>query len=334
MKLDQIDHLPTELLDVDLRDIQQVFPNPTLITVAGAREEPLFVSTLLHGNETTSFDVLKALTARYNASPPPRSLMIFVGNVEAATQGARFLPGQPDFNRIWAGGGTEAGPAADLAHEVMEIARHAEIFASIDIHNNTGANPLYGCINSLRPADLQMAELFSSVGVYYDNPSTTQSIAFSRLCPAVTIECGQNDDAEGLARATNLVEQVLRLEKFTQHMPSDEALKLYHTVGRVVIDPKVEFSFGDPNAELVLHEEIEGLNFTELAAGEVWADACSVAKPFSVLDEHGSDLTDRFFAFDGERILLKQAVTPSMITRNKTVIRQDCLCYLMVPRLF
>ncbi len=331
MQLDQLDYLPTDLLDVDLCGIQRVFPNPTLISIEGQRREPLFVSTVLHGNEATSFHVLKALTARYADSPPPRSLMIFVGNVMAATQGARFLPDQLDFNRIWVGGD---GPIVDLAHRVTQSARHAEIFASIDIHNNTGANPIYGCINSLRPADLQMAALFSSVGVYYDNPSTTQSIVFSRFCPAVTIECGQNGDAEGLARAINLVEQVLRLERFSQHGPSDDALKLYRTVGRVMIDPMIRFSFGDQGAELVLRADLETLNFSELRAGTVWADACSVAKPFTVLDEHGTDLTDHFFVFDGQKVLLKQAVIPSMITRDKTVIGQDCLCYLMVPQLY
>lgn len=62
--------------------------------------EPLFVSMLLHGNETTGLLAVQRLLDKYRDQPLPRALSVFVGNVEAARLGLRRLEGQPDYNRI------------------------------------------------------------------------------------------------------------------------------------------------------------------------------------------------------------------------------------------
>ena len=328
MHLDQIDYLPSEMCDTPLNDITRVFPNPTLISVSGEREDPLFVSTLLHGNETTSYSVLQEIARRYATTRPPRSLMIFVGNVRAAAQGKRFLPGQPDFNRFWS---RTSDPGYELAEHIMDIAQNRYVFASIDIHNNTGANPLYGCVSTYRPADLYLAARFAPVGVFYLNPPTTQSIAFSRICPSITIECGQNDTQEGIERAIDLVEHVMSLDAFPRHTPAPDALRLYETIGRVLINSDTQFSFGEGGFDLVLRADLEEFNFKNMKQGTHWATCVQRDHPFRVVDEHGTDLTDQFFHFDGARVLLTQDITPSMITHDTAVIRQDCLCYLMKP---
>ena len=328
LTLDRYDRLPEELAGISPRDITSVFPNPALITIEGERAQPLFVSTLLHGNELTSYSVLQHLERACRDSRPARSLMIFVGNVDAAAAGVRHLPDTPDFNRIWAGGET---PWHHLGQDVLAAARQAGPFASIDIHNNTGANPLYGCVNALRPADLQLAAMFAPVGVYYLNPPTTQSIAFSRLCPAITVECGKTGNTDGIAAAIDLVEGAMRLEAFAEAPPPAGALEIYQTVGRVLIRPEVSFSFGGAGADLVLREDLEAMNFRPMAAGESWAMAAGEAMPLTVLDEHGSDLTDQFFFRDGTDLRLQCPVVPSMITHDADVIRQDCLGYVMRP---
>ncbi len=258
MHLDHHDAWPPDLADISLAEIQRVLPNPTLITIAGERGPPLFLSTLLHGNETTSFEVLQTLARRYARVRPPRSMLIFVGNVEAAASAARLLPGQPDFNRIWAGG---VGPFVALAEQVKQAARAGAPFASIDIHNNTGLNPHYGCINVLRPADLQLAAWFAPLAVYYRNPPTTQSMAFADFCPAITIECGRSQDEAGLAEALRLIDHVMTADSLPTVAPPTSALRLYETVGRVLIDPACSFSFGEGETELVLRADLEHLNF-------------------------------------------------------------------------
>jgi succinylglutamate desuccinylase len=327
LKVDHREGFPERLLSIEPSEIRSVFPNPTLISIAGAHAEPLFLSTCLHGNETTSFYVLQNLARRYASVPPPRNLLIFVGNVEAMAADLRFMPDQPDFNRIWAGG---EGPFHDLVHEVVEIARAQEPFASIDIHNNSGKNPHYGCVNALRPVDLNLAALFAKVGVFYQNPNTTQSIAFSRFCPAVTIEAGKSGDLDGVVHVTDFVEKVLWLEHLPDHAPPADALRLYETIGSVVIDPGQSFGFGPGAVDLQLRADLESMNFTQLEAGALWATQAGKGRAMKVIDEHGDDLTDRFFVFEGQEVRLARAITPAMITQDQVVIRQDCLCYLMV----
>lgn len=328
IRLDRLDRAPAALLAIGPRDIERVLANPTLISLAG-RGDPLFLCVMLHGNETTGFHVLQELVRRYGGAEWPRSALIFIGNVRAATANARFLDGQPDFNRIWH---ADAGAYSDLAREVMNAACHASVFASIDIHNNTGANPHYGCVNSLRPADLHLAAMFAPIAVFYRNPSTTQSMAFSRFCPALTIECGMSGDAVGLAHALRLVESVMRIDGFPGHAPPQSVLKLFETVGRVLVDPASSFSFGEPPADLVLRRDLEDMNFVEQPAGTLWANGLDGQRALHVVNEHGDDLTAEFFAFDAGTVRLKRTVTPAMITHNRVSVRQDCLCYLMTPK--
>ena len=328
MQLDHLAQLPPALAEISLSEIKKVFANPTLVSIPGERPEPVFVSTLLHGNETTSFHVLQHLQRAYASTEPPRSLLVFVGNVDATAEGMRLIEGQEDFNRIWAHGGTAFHA---LAQEVLAIARQSNLFASIDVHNNTGSNPYYGCVNALRPADLQLASMFAPVGVLYRNPSTTQSIAFSQLCPSVTVECGQSGDAGGIAAAIKLIEDVLHLDKYDTHPPAPEVLKIYETVGRVVVDPDASLAFGDEGADLNLRPDLEAENFNLMRAGTVFGTTPRMTSPLQVFDEHGSDITGEFFRLEHGSIQLVMDVTPSMITKDIQVIRQDCLCYLMRP---
>lgn len=328
IRLDRLSALPDRLADITAREIKTVFPNPTLVTIQGEIDPPLFISTLLHGNETTSFTVLQHLQRQLKDAPPHRSLKIFIGNVEAASHGLRHLDDAPDFNRIWSQGDT---PYHHLTAEILDEVRHSGLFASIDIHNNTGKNPIYGCVNALRSADLQLAEMFAPVGVYYLNPPTTQSIAFSHLCPSVTVECGQSNEPEGVEAAIRLVEGVMALDHFDSRAPSDFNISLYQTVGRVLIDPDASFTFGPGPNDLSLRSDLEALNFKPLKSGDRWAETRFDRFPLKVVDEHGTDLTDHFFRQDGNNILLTQDATPSMVTLDTDIIRQDCLCYLMTP---
>ncbi|MEL7486035.1 MAG: M14 family metallopeptidase [Pseudomonadota bacterium] len=324
MRLRRVTELPARLADIEQHDILSIMPEPTLVSLEGERESPLFLSVLLHGNETTSFAVLQNLAARFQDQRPSRSLMIFIGNVEAAAAGVRVLPGQDDFNRIWAGGDTQA---ERLATEVIDAARGNRPFASIDIHNNTGSNPHYGCINALRPEDMYLAGAFAQIGVYYNNPCTTQSIAFSKLCPAVTLECGKSGDTEGLERAMALIDQVLALDTFPTQ-PQDPP-ELFLTTGRVVIDANASFSFGEAETQLKIRSDIEDLNFRHMDAGEIFAECADHSDAIRVLDEQNCDITSAFFLNDDGLVRLRRRAAISMATRDRAVIRQDCLCYFM-----
>ncbi|MCP1672974.1 hypothetical protein J2T57_000066 [Natronocella acetinitrilica] len=320
--------LPGGFLDVQARDIHALLGGPSLIELPGRREPPLFVSVLLHGNETTGLHAIQQLLRRYQGKTLPRSLCLFVGNTQAALAGVRRLDGQPDFNRIWPGGQDADAPEARLVRSVWERMRDRGLFASIDVHNNTGINPHYGCINRLEPAFLGLAALFSRTIVYFTRPQGVQSLAFCQLAPAVTVECGRASEVEGVAHAAEFIDAVLRLENLPRQ-PRPGEFGLFHTIARVTIPETQRFHFGDGADGLALLPDLEGFNFRELPAGTEFGSYSGEAVPLLVEDERGRDVAERYFTMDDGRLMTRSRVMPSMLTTDARVIRQDCLCYLM-----
>lgn len=323
-----LDRIPPKIAGLSLQDITSVFEGPTLIELEGQKKQALFVSVLLHGNETSSFFVLQKLQQYFLDHPLPRSLKIFVGNIKAASENVRFIEGQRDYNRVW-------GDGDSLEHYLMDrVIRSAVVdgplFASIDIHNNTGANPFYACINNLSPSFLYLGHLFSNTLVYFQNPSTAQSVAFSKMCPSVTLECGQSGQQEGVDKAFQLILDVLSLESLENHrMPTNPVV--FETVGRIVLKNFVDydFGFGESDTTLNLPVDFEKMNFGRIEVGQKFADYQGEVSPFHVYDEKGRDLFDQFFMVKDNCIYSKKETIPSMFTKNKQVIRQDCLGYIM-----
>jgi hypothetical protein len=283
---------------------------------------------LLHGNETTGWEAMRRVLARYGEGELPRSLVLFVGNVTAAEAGLRSLPGQPDYNRIWRGEGT---PEHEVAAAVWQRMAERGLFASIDIHNNTGRNPHYGCINRLDPRYLRLATLFSRTVVYFIRPDAVQSNAFAELGPAVTVECGRPGEERGEAHAADLVDAALNLSELSSEPVSSHDYDLFHTVATVTVPPDLDFGF--ESGDLVLRSDLDRLNFVELPAGTgLGAVAADVAAPEAVVaarSEADEDVTGRYFTIDGGELRTRLPVMPSMLTHDPAIIRQDCLCYLM-----
>lgn len=326
----QLNSIPVGLLDIDYTELHRILPTPALLDLPGRHPEPLFVSVLLHGNEPTGFQAVQLLLKRYIDKELPRSLVLFIGNISAATQNVRRLESQPDYNRIWSGTEIPACAETELADQVLNILKQRKAFASIDIHNNTGMNPHYACINSLNKPFLQLASLFGRLVVYFTRPKGVQSAAFAQICPAVTLECGRPGQQYGVKHALEFLDSCLHLTEFPEHSVHPQDIDLFHTVAQVKVKENINFSFYSPDADLLLYEDIERMNFTEIAAGTVWGIANNkVDFPLIALDESGNDVTEKYFCLKNNLLQITRAAMPSMLTLDERVIRQDCLCYLM-----
>jgi succinylglutamate desuccinylase len=327
--LDIIDRLPAMFLDIAAADLYRLLPRPTLIHLPGKRTPALFVSILLHGNEDAGLKAVQTVLRHHAGRELPRAFSIFVGNVAAARAALRRMDGQPDFNRIWPGTEHPPCPETAMAQNVVNEMRQRGVFASIDIHNNTGLNPHYGCINKLEPSYLHLATLFSRIGVYFLRPLGVQSMAFSNLCPAITIECGKAGSPQGEAHAAALVEACLHLSAFPTHAVATHDLDLFHTVGTVKVPETVRFTFGADPADLHFDPALDRMNFRELPAGTCLGQTSMHEVPLQVCDEAGVDVTGHYFEVRRGELLTRRCVMPSMLTLDERVIRQDCLCYLM-----
>lgn len=328
LRLDRLDALPAAISRTAARDVRSVFPESALISLPGRRPEPLFVSVLIHGDETVGWEALKKLQAWLAHHAPPRALLIFIGNVRAAEARARMLPGRPDYNRIWKGGET---PENRLAAAVIDAVQAARPFAAVDLHNNTGANPLYALVHEPRPEDLQLASLFSPRALFTRSPPATLGEAMAQFCPAITAECGQPGVAANEQAAFELILDAMHLDRWRG--AADQDMALLDVAGRIEIaeDAGIAFS-ADAPGEIELPAALEKWNFFERPAGSVFARVRNGARPVRVLDQSGRDVTDLCFRRDGDRLRLTRDFTPVMLTTNETAIRADCLGYLTEKR--
>ena len=330
MQLNELSCLPPGLLDTPANELAALLGGPTLIHLPGRRPQPLFVTVLLHGNETSGFDALVHVLRNYANRELPRAMSIFVGNVAAARAGVRSLPDQPDYNRVWPGTETPQRPEAGLMAEVIARMRIRQPFASIDLHNNTGINPHYSCVVALDAPSLQLARLFSRLAVLFHRPLGVQARAAHALCPAVTVECGKVGIGQGAEHAAQFVEAALHLSHFPPGAPAPGDLELLHTVAIVKVPAHASFSFDGSAADFRFRGDLDHFNFRELAAGTSLGHANPSGVPDLLVEaaDSGASLPGLIDCRDGE-VRLTRALWPSMFTTDPLAVRNDCLCYLM-----
>ncbi|HFD79517.1 MAG TPA: peptidase M14 [Gammaproteobacteria bacterium] len=328
--LRELEQLPEGLLACSASELYDVLGGPTLIHLPGRQAQPLFVSVLLHGNEDVGWEAVRRLLSSYHDRELPRALSLFIGNVRAAAQGCRHLADQPDFNRIWKCDGNTA--EYRMARQVLDSMERRGPFASIDIHNNTGFNPHYACINCLDDDFRQLALLFSRTVVFFQKPDTVLSLAFARLCPSTTIECGKPGESHGVQHALECIDAALHLTHFPQHGVADQDIDLYHTVAVVKIPSHISIGFRaeDEDADICFIDELDRLNFHELPAGTLLGWTQGEDNPgIHVWDEAGVDVGARYLDFRNGEIRTRAPLMPSMLTLDRKIIHQDCLCYIM-----
>jgi len=326
-----LERLPPRLLDTGPTELHGVIPGPTLIHLNGRRPEPLFVSVLLHGDEHTGWLAMREILRRYDGQELPCALTLFIGNVSAAREQVRFLPGQPDYNRVWEIDSIQNPlPEHRMMQAVLEDARSRGVVMAIDVHNNTGINPHYACVRRLDAPTLHLATLFSRTVVYFKKPAGVQNAAFSGLCPSVTIECGRPGEPHGVEHAIDFLDACLHLSALPSHPVAAHDIDLFHSMVIVKVPDTTEIGFGEESVHLRLVDDLDHMNFRELPADTVFGRVSDEQYArLDVRDERGRDAARRYFrCVDGE-LRTALPVMPSMLTRSVRAIRQDCLCYLM-----
>jgi hypothetical protein len=334
LALKRLAELPEGLLDLPAEALHERLGGPTLIDLPGRRAPILFVSVLMHGNETTGWEAVRTLLRQYEpgggARTLPRGLSLLIGNTAAAERGLRHLPEQPDFNRVWPGTDLPPTPEHELMRGVIDTLAGREIFASVDVHNNTGLNPHYACINVIENEALHLAAMFGRTVVYFTRPRGVASMALAALGPAVTLECGRPGQERGTAHVVEYLEACLNLSGYPEHPVAAQDIDLFHTVAVVRIPADQAFGFGELGAGLRLLDDLDHLNFRELPSGTAfgWSDPIGDL-PLAVRNEVDQDVARRYFELRDGVLRTRCPVMPSMLTRDERVIRQDCLCYLM-----
>ncbi len=306
---------------------------PALLHLPGDTDGPArLISVLLHGNEDSGF---RALCSWLRSQPTVRQpLWMFIGNVRAATQNGwfadRYLDDQEDFNRVW--GIQPATTRMRLcAKQVMEIVTAGPLEAAIDVHNNTGDNPLYAIIPDPDGPTMGLAATLADIGLKWGTQEHTLMQALHGICPAVAVECGLAGVDAHVAVAQQVIERFVAAERFETSGVPERMLEVRY---RVEVRPEVDFDFADELADdhdFAITPGLDSQNFGWLAAGTRlgWATPGSDS-PLLVVDDDGVDSTAAFVqvAPDGS-VTLTRAVIPAMMTRTREQTRRDCLFYVL-----
>ncbi|NTV98695.1 MAG: succinylglutamate desuccinylase [Chlorobiaceae bacterium] len=327
--LSMMDGLPAGFEKIPVTELDTLFPGPSLIRIRGKKEPPLFISVLLHGNEISGFLALQEVLKPYacGKAQPRRSIILFIGNVAASVKNKRRFAHEPDYNRIWNGGTL---PEHLMARRVLELVKRDGVFACIDLHNNTGKNPHYGCINMVTPEFINLALLFSPTAVYFTEPHEVISKAFSGFCPSVTIECGLSGELQGVRHLVLFLERCIGLDSVPCSQP-EEPFSLFHTTAKISVRENADIFFGSspPSCGITLVENLDSLNFLNLDPGSVLGYSSCGNTGLVVTNNRGRDVTGKYLLLEHCEIRTAKHFIPSMFTKDKTVIRQDCLGYIM-----
>lgn len=332
-KLNIYNAIPEHLADIPVDRLDSILPGPSLIYIKGDIAPAIFISVLLHGNETTGFLAIQHLIKEFGLTsrPAPRDIILFIGNIAAAKKGVRRLENEPDYNRIWNG---DILPEHRLAKAVLEKLSKQKLFAAIDIHNNTGKNPHYACINRTDPSFIHLARRFSKTIVYFTEPHEVISMALSHFCPSVTLECGFSGDAAGLSHVCNYLAQGLTMpakELFSP--PTNKHNDIYHTIAKITVPGNSHLGFGDcrHRVDMCFRDDLEELNFRQVPAGTKLGVSGENGFQLRVVDNNNREITGEYFQLDRNDIVTRKQMTPSMFTKNETIIHQDCFGYIMEP---
>lgn len=328
--LSVFEELPEGLYTCRAEDLHTILRGPSLYHLSGRRAEPLFVSVLLHGNEDTGWRAAQSILRKYRQRTLPRALSLFIGNVTAAGAGMRRLPAQCDYNRVWPGCDGGGLPEHAMMEQIVEAMRARGVFASIDVHNNTGLNPHYACVNSLDPRFLHLARLFSRIVVYFHRPRGVQSMAFAALCPSVTVECGKPGSVQSDEHAAEFIDACLHLNAHPANPVPAHDLDLFQTVATVRVAEGVDFRFGDHGGDICFEHDLDHMNFREVPQGAVWGRLRDRRlRPLQVVDDDGREVFYDYFGVEAGVLTLRKAMMPAMLSCDVEAVRQDCLCYLM-----
>jgi succinylglutamate desuccinylase len=327
---------PDGLLHCSARELHRVLPGTSLLHWPGPGPR-LFVSVLLHGNEDAGLRALQQFLlkhAPHTGDALPRALTVLVGNVHAARDGVRNLADQPDFNRIWSGHDSTVSNYHRMAAQIVARMQNEALLAVIDLHNNTGRNPLYSCVASNDKRHRQLATLFSPLVVKVDGLRSLTE-AFSHHAPSICCECGEIGNQQGIEQATRLLERCMSLTPEELQAVDDRALKVFEAYAEIHVPAQARIGFSEPSdsVDLLFSPDIDLMNFLPLPAGQVLAQTAAGVQPSDLplarnLDD-GNPLD--VFVHTNHTIQFKEPVVAAMLTPSEAAIRQTCLGYLMRP---
>ena len=307
------------------------------------------VTTLLHGNEPSGFLAMQEWLR--GAPAPAVDVVLVIANVEAAGLHPAFthrmVPGRPDLNRCFLG--PFEGVEGELARAILELVEDLRPEALVDLHNNTGHNPVYGVGVEPTREVLSLCSIFGQRFIW-SQLSLGALLEAVSVCPALTIEVGKSGEEsaneaalEGLTRfadATRLfhskgceADQEDETDETEEDAIGDPgSVRVLRMPMRAMLEPGRRLVMGTlphADADLTMPDDLDRHNFEVVEPGHrigwIRGEGC----PLRLIDEDGRDRADEYFERRGDELVAHRAFTPIMITVDAEIAAADCLFYIV-----
>ena len=327
MKLRVETTLDPTLLDLNATQLLGPLDGPTLFDLSSSNAPPAFISVLLHGNETSGWDGIRSvLSKRIQQGVALPSLLLLVGNVAAAAQGARYLDDQVDFNRIWDGG---EGEQIQWADKVFDYVKQRQPHFAADMHNNSGPNPPFSIIANTYAETLEAARAYGPLSILARQPHGNLTRRFSQICTSISCELGMASDLQSAHRAESYINAIFN--GFESNEDTEQEFKLHRNDVRVIVDHNG--GRASPLDVPVLDPVLDKFNFEWVGSGTVLAKLESHHRALRAVDADHRDVSNEYLHHDYRRgdIRLARDVVISMYTRDPLLALQDCVCYFLEP---
>jgi hypothetical protein len=332
-RFDGYDELKPILEGSDEEVLVALGGKPALVRIAGTDRAPRarLVSCLLHGNEDSGYRAVLDLLRQ--GAHQRYDLWVLIGNVRAASSDGwfahRFLDDQEDFNRVWGLPELTTRMRRCAAQILQVLAAEADLEAAVDIHNNTGDNPVYAILPRWSVEGLHLAAGCSDLLLLWDLAASTLMEELAPRCPSIALECGLAGIPANADFARAALDRVLAVDF---EGPLRAPSVMYEMRAKVEVRPEVAFAFGgvlSDELDLVLRPGLDGANFGMLLAGtELGHVDQGAAMPLRATDMRGIDVTARLLAIRADgALVVREDLTPVMMVTTVRQTRQDCLFY-------
>jgi hypothetical protein len=325
----------TPALPADANAWLDELPGPIAIRLRGRDSSRMrLVSGMLHGNEPSGLRaVFHALRSGERFAT---DTLFFVGAVEAARTAPRhshrMLPGRRDLNRCFRAPFT--GAEGRIAKALLGLLRAAPLEAVVDLHNNSGHNPVYGVGSGVDPGRVGVASLFADRYVASGLSLGALHEAFPENTPAVTIECGRAGERRADEAAIAGLTSFLDATELPRVEAASGDMRVLRDPVRVRVRPGVSLAYGERSegawADLILDADADRHNFERQRAGTRigWLRE-GAPWPFMAIDAEGADVARDLFERRGDAIVARRSIVPIMMTTSTTIAHQDCLFYVV-----
>ncbi len=313
---------------------------PTWIEVPGRDRSRLRAfSTLLHGNEPSGLTALHRWLRM--GAVPAVDLGLFVGAVETALAppgfAHRFLPGRPDFNRVWRPSVETSGRderEVRVARQLLDLLRSRPPECLVDLHNNTGQNPPYGVTFRIGVPERNLVARYAHRIIHTPIELGTIVEATCNDFPAVTIECGRSGDPQADALALVGTQRIIDADDLALDA-TPPLLEVVVDPVRVRVRPGIPLAFGDGPEDgegLVMSRQVDDHNFELVPKGTCigWV-AAGTDWPVEAIGAGGIDRSFELFAVRGRRLETRREMIPVMMTTHRENALSDCLFYAAWP---